>query len=340
VTPDELERAAREVLPRELFEFIASGARDELTLAANLAAWRAHWLIPRLLVDVASVNTATEVLGQPIELPLLAAPMSVLGLVHPDGDLGLVRATAAAGTIAVVSQTSLTPLDALAAVSGGRFWAAHYPLADRQVEEEVVMSAVAAGAGAIVVTLDLPLNADTRARPAEGFVFPPPDHFPPRAARGHALRTSLTSDYIAWLRELVPPAVPLVAKGVLRASDAVLLADLGVSAIIVSNHGGRTLDGALPSATALAEVSDAVNQRVEVYVDGGLRRGADVLRALALGARAVLLGRPLAWGLACGGEAGVARVLSQLRRELEEDAALAGVADLRRVPRDLLQLRT
>jgi 4-hydroxymandelate oxidase len=339
VTPDELELAARDLLPREVFEFIASGARDEVTVAANVAAWREYWLIPRLLVDVSSVSIATEVLGQPIELPVLAAPMSVLGLVHVDGDLALVRATAAAGTIAVISQSSLTPLDAIAAVPGARFWAQHYPLVDRQVEEAVVRTAVAAGAGAIVVTLDFPLNSETRARPAAGSVFPPAERFPPRAARGQALRTSLTSDYFAWLRELVPREISLVAKGVLRAEDAALLADHGVSAVIVSNHGGRTLDGAIPTAEALPEVVASVGQRVEVLVDGGVRRGADVLRALSLGARGVLLGRPLAWGLACAGQAGVTRVLRQLRRELEEDAALAGVADLRSVPSDLLQRR-
>jgi 4-hydroxymandelate oxidase len=144
----DLEHAAREVLPHDLFEFITTGARDELTVAANRDAWPALWFVPRVLVDVSEVRTETDLLGHRVDLPVLAAPMGVLGLVHPDGDRGLLQATAAAGTIAIVAQSSLTPLADLAGV-GGRFWAQHYPLADRVVEAEVVASALAAGAGAV-----------------------------------------------------------------------------------------------------------------------------------------------------------------------------------------------
>jgi 4-hydroxymandelate oxidase len=336
-TVADLEHAAREILPRDVFEFFQTGARDELSVAANAAAWRSFWLVPRVLVDVSAVHVATEVLGQPIDFPVLAAPMSVLGLAHAEGDVGLVRATAAAGTLAIVSQTSLTPLADIARVAGGRFWAQHYPLADRQVDDEVVRSAVAAGAGAIVVTLDFPLNSVTRARPTRGFAFPADDRFPARAARGQPLLTALTLEYFDWLLGVIDGRVPLVAKGVLHADDALRLADHGVAAVVVSNHGGRALDGAIPTAEALPSVVEAVGRRIEVYVDGGIRRGADVVRALALGARAVLVGRPLVWGLACGGSAGVAHVLNGLRRELEEDAALAGVADVRALPPGLLR---
>lgn len=332
----DLERVAREVLPRDLFDFFQTGARDELTATANVSAWKAYWLVPRVLTDVSRVHIATEVLGQPIAFPVLAAPMSMLGLAHPEGDTGLVRATREAGTIAVLSQTTLTPLDEIASVAGGRFWAQHYPVVDRNVDEAVVRSAVAAGAGAVVVTLDFPLNGVTRARPPGGFAFPAADRFPARAAQGHALLTSLTMDYIDWLRG-VAGGIPVVAKGVLHADDALRLADHGVAAVVVSNHGGRALDGAIPTAYALPAVVAAARDRLEVYVDGGIRRGADVLRALSLGARAVLVGRPLVWGLTCGGPAGVGHVLSGLRRELEEDSALAGVADVRSIPVGLLR---
>ena len=336
-TVADLQDAARASLPRETFEFFETGARDDLTANANVCAWRSYWLVPRVLVDVSSVSTATTVLGQPIDFPVLAAPMSVLGLAHPDGDVGLVRATAAAGTIAVLSQTSLTSLDEIAHVPGGRFWAQHYPVVGRSVDEEVVRSAIAAGAGALVVTVDFPLRGVTRARPTGGFVFPSDDRFPARAARGQPILTVLTMPYIDWLRQIVGERVPIVVKGVLHPDDALRLADHGVAAVVVSNHGGRALDGALPTAAALPPVVAAVRDRLEVYVDGGIRRGVDVLRALSLGARAVLVGRPLVWGLAYAGQAGVGHVLGCLARELEEDAALAGVTDTRCVPHDLLR---
>jgi 4-hydroxymandelate oxidase len=334
----DLERAARDVLPRDVFEFISTGARDELTAAANRSAWQSLWFVPRVLVDVSSVRTATQVLGQPCDFPVLAAPMGVLGLVHAEGDVGVVRATAAAGTIAIVAQSSLTPLNDLMPL-GGQFWAQHYPLADRAVEEQVVHAALAAGAGAIVVTVDFPISGFTRARPPGGFAFPPDDRFPARAARGHKPLAAITTEYIDRLHELVAGRAPIVVKGVLHPEDAASLAEHGVHGVVVSNHGGRTLDGAIPTADALPHVAAAVGRQIEVYVDGGIRRGADVLRALSLGARAVLVGRPLALGLACAGGAGVQHVLSVLRRELEEDAALTGVPDLRCVPRDLVRRR-
>jgi 4-hydroxymandelate oxidase len=339
VTPRDLEAAARKVLPPDLFAFIASGARDEITSEANSAAWRQYWFVPRLLVDVAAVCTATTVLGQRIALPVLAAPMSLLGLVHPHGDVALARAVADAGSIAVISQSSLSPIEEIARGSGAHVWAQHYPLADRAAEEQVVHSAIAAGADAIVVTLDFPLNGLTLARPAGGYTFPSADRFPPRAARGQRLLTSITMDYVDWLRAVVPPHVPIVAKGVMRADDGLRLADHGINAVVVSNHGGRTLDGTLPTAEVLPEVTAAVKDRFEVYVDGGIRSGGDVLRALSLGARAALVGRPLAWGLARAGQSGVQQVLDTLRRELTEDAALAGVADLSHVPADLVRRR-
>jgi 4-hydroxymandelate oxidase len=335
----DLQEAARETLPRETYEFFETGARDEITAHENRCAWQSYWLVPRVLVDVSSVRTTTEVLGQTIDFPVLAAPMSVLGLAHPEGDLALVHATAAAGTIAILSQTSLSSVDHITHRPGARFWAQHYPVVDREVNAEVIRSAITAGAGAIVVTVDFPLRGVTRARPRGGFAFPPNDLFPERAARAQPILTSLTMDYIDWLQQIVGARVPIVVKGVLHPNDAVRLAVHGVNAIVVSNHGGRALDGAIPTAEALRPIVEAVQDRLEIYVDGGIRRGVDILRALSLGARAVLVGRPLVWGLAYAGEAGVAHVLGCLKRELGEDSALAGIANVRSIPPGLLRKR-
>ena len=198
LTVSDLENAAHETLPPDLYEFIATGARDEQTARANAAAWRSWWFVPRVCVDVSCVATATQVLGQSIEFPVLAAPMSMLGHVHPDGDLELVRATAGAGTIAIVSQYALAPLDDLVHASGNRLWVQHYPLADRGVDEAVVRSAIDAGASALVVTVDFPLRGVTRSRPRGGFVFPPDDQFPAHAARGYEAATSITPGLLRW----------------------------------------------------------------------------------------------------------------------------------------------
>ena len=299
------------------------------------------WFVPRVCVDVSCRGDGNAcVSASPSTFPVLAAPMSMLGHVHPDGDLELVRATAAAGTIAVVSHSRSRRSTALVLVSGNRLWVQHYPLADRGVDEAGRAIGARCRRGRPGGDGRLPLRGATRYSAAEaGLAFPPDDQFPTQAARGYEAldvasrwTTSMGCGRIA--------SVPIVAKGVLHPDDARRLADHGVTAVVVSNHGGRTLDGALPTADALADVVAAVHERMEVYVDGGIRSGADVLRALSLGARAVLVGRPLAWGLAYGGQQGVAHVLSRLRRELEEDSALTGVADTRAIPAGLIRRRT
>ena len=330
----DLHDLARLALSTNAADYFDTGARDETTLRANAAAWDHWWLVPRTLIDVARVELGTVVLGQPIGLPLLVAPMAAQRLAHPDGELAVMRAATRAGCPMVVSTSTMTALETLTAVGGARAWFQLYPFADRAATLGLVDMAAAAGAAALVVTVDVPIDVDTRRRPAGGLSVPdalPFVHHPP----ARAIEPVLDWRYIEWLRTRTD--LPLVLKGLLHPDDAVRAADVGARAVIVSNHGGRQLDGAIPTAEILPDVAAAAGDRVEILVDGGIRRGADILRALALGARAVLVGRPFLWGLAAAGEAGVDRVFAILRDELGTDAALAGVADLGAVPSDLVR---
>jgi 4-hydroxymandelate oxidase len=329
-----LERFAAEVLPDYALDYYSTGARDELSLRGNLAAWSAWWFLPRVLEDVSSISLRTTVLGEEIALPLLVAPMAAQRMAHPDGEMATAGAAANAGTLMIVSTSTTTPIEDLTAIPNARVWFQLYPFTDREATVAMIDRAVAAGARAVVVTVDVPVEADTRRRPRGGPQIPPWVVFPlhPHAP---SIEKSLDWAYLEWLRGRVN--VPIVLKGILHPDDARRAAESGFPAIVVSNHGGRQLDGALPTAEVLPEIADAVGDQIELYVDGGIRRGADILRALALGARAVLVGRPFLWGLALGGEPGARRVFEILRAELEADAALAGVADLRAVPRGLVR---
>ena len=330
----QLHELAGRALTRNASDYFDGGAREESTLRANTAAWDRWRFVPRALVDVSRVGLGTVVLGEPIGMPLLVAPMAAQRLAHPDGELAVMRAAARVGCPMVVSTSTMTPLDTLRAVDGARAWFQLYPFADRGATVDLVHTAAAAGASALVVTVDVPIDVDTRRRPVGGLAVPdelPFVHHP--AAR--AIEPVLDWRYIEWLR--AQTELPLVLKGLLHPHDAVRAGDVGARAVIVSNHGGRQLDGAIATAEILPDVAAAAGDRVEILVDGGIRRGADILRAVALGARAVLVGRPFLWGLAAAGEAGVDRVFAILGDELATDAALAGVADLQAVPRDLVR---
>lgn len=327
------ERAAAELLPADALAYFATGARDEVTLRSNVAAWSSWAFLPRVLVDVSRVLTATTALGTPVWTPILVAPMAAQRLAHPDGELATARAAAAAGSIMVVSTSTTVPIETLTAVEGLTVWFQLYPFADRARTVALVRRAEAAGARAVVLTVDVPIDVSTHRRP---WAFPAGLSFALHDGMG-AMVTGMDWDYLTWLQGQT--SLPVVPKGVLHPDDARRAVAAGCPAVIVSNHGGRQLDGAVPTAEILPEVAEAVDGAAELYVDGGVRRGADVLRALALGSRAVLVGRPVLWGLAAGGEAGVRRVLAVLAEELVADAALAGVADLRRVPRDLVRRR-
>ena len=335
------ERAAAQRLPAGALGYYASGADDERTLRDNEAAFARLRLLPRVLVDVSERDLATTVLGTPVSLPVLIAPMAMQAMAHPDGELATVRAAARTGTVMILSTISNTAVEDVVAAAGGPVWFQLYVHRDRDSARRLVARVREAGCEALVVTVDLPVigrrEADVRNR------FSLPDHLtlpnvedrgrglseaPEEAASALAAHAAsqidpgLTWDDLDWLvREA---DMPVVVKGVLHPEDAVQAFDRGARAVVVSNHGGRQLDTVPAGIDALPAVVDAAGHLGEILVDGGIRRGTDVVKALALGARAVLLGRPLLWGLAVDGEDGAARVLSLLREELDVALALCG----------------
>ena len=331
-----LEDRARAVLPQPVFDYYAGGAGDEDTLAANASAWSAVRLRPRVLRDVSHVDTSTTVLGSRVAAPVLVAPTAFHRLAHPSGELATAQGTSAAGSLLVLSTRSSTRLESVAEAAGP-WWFQVYVLRDRGLTKQLVQRATAAGARALVLTGDTPYvgrkrrNRDTLSIPDEDF----------RANLERLTDVTLaeqaanvTFEDIGWLSEL--SGLPVLVKGVLRADDATRCLQAGAAGVIVSNHGGRQLDGAVATAHALPEVAQALSGRGEVLVDGGIRSGRDVLRALALGARAVLLGRPILWGLATDGAAGVQRVLTELQEDTAHVMALAGASCVAEVTEDLV----
>lgn len=344
----DLEERARAVTEASAFDYVAGGADDEITLAANVSAWDGYRLRPRVLRDVAVVDTTCTVLGQALPFPVLVAPTAYHALMHPDGETATARGVAAAGSVMTLSTTSSRTIEQVAeAAPDGRRWFQLYVHADRELTMSLVARAEAAGYGALVLTVDTPILGRRRRHGEAGFVLPAGVR--PANLTGYASDTdsadiagyassafdpSLTPEAIGWLAERT--SLPVVVKGVLRGDDAAACAAAGAAAVIVSNHGGRQLDGVVSTAEALPDVVAAVAGGCEVYVDGGIRRGVDVLRALALGARAVFVGRPIVWGLALDGAAGVQAVLEAYRRDVASAFALAGVPSCRDATADLI----
>jgi isopentenyl diphosphate isomerase/L-lactate dehydrogenase-like FMN-dependent dehydrogenase len=326
------EREAMGKLDSATLGYFAGGAGDEVTLEDNLEAWRRWRLRPRVLVDVAVVSTATELLGGPLAMPILVAPVAFQRLVDPDGEVAMARAAAAAGTVMCLSTLATArPSELAAGAPGGRRWFQLYRFRDEAVTAALVDEAVESGFEAIVVTVDAPRSGNRERDLRTGFTIPGV----PSVSAALGVERDLTigetfelmTPSLGWadLEELASRCrLPVLVKGLLRADDAALAVEHGAAGVVVSNHGGRQLDRSLASGDALPEVVDAVDGRAAVLVDGGIRRGVDVAIALALGADAVLVGRPPLWGLAAGGEAGALRVLELLRAELELTLALCG----------------
>lgn len=331
---EEFELLARERLAPSVYEYIAGWAGTGATARANREAFSRHVLLPRVLVDVTTVTLRSAVLGHPIEIPILFAPTALHRLVHPDGELATARAAARLGTVMCVSTPSSVPLEEVAA-AGRELWFQLYWFADQGVTRELIERATAAGYRAIMLTVDAPVPMWREGEMRLPLKVPPgvraanlPDQPLPHAP-------FLTWDSLDWLRSVT--RLPIVLKGILAAGDARLAAENGAAAVVVSNHGGRALDWAMTTLDALPEVVEAAEGRLEVYLDGGVRRGSDVLKALALGAQAVLLGRPVLWGLGAGGEPGILRMMELIVGELASAMGLCGCRTVKEITPALLR---
>jgi isopentenyl diphosphate isomerase/L-lactate dehydrogenase-like FMN-dependent dehydrogenase len=335
VNVSDYERLAAEMLDTGVAGYFNGGAGDERTLRANVAALERIKLRPRVLVDVSNVQTATSVLGTPISMPLLIAPFALQSMLHPDRELATAQAAAAAGTIFTLSTIATARPSELAATGGPR-WLQVYVFRDRGITRAIVDEAVEAGFSALALTVDAPRSGRRERDIYAGFHVSPQTRVPClQAALGDArvnptiadvfdlLDRSLTwADFEQLAGEV---ALPLIVKGIQTGEDARLACEHGAAAIIVSNHGGRQLDDVAATIDLLPEIVEAVDGRVEVLVDGGIRRGIDVLKALALGAQAALIGRPAAWALAVDGQRGVTHLLELLAAEIELGMTLLGV---------------
>ena len=335
-------------------DYYRSGSEDERTLHANRAAYDQVRLRPRALVDVSRCDLTTTVLGTPISMPVMVAPSAYHCLAHPEGEVATVRGISAAGTLMAVSTLGTRSLEDVAAAADCPLWFQLYVYRDRSVSEALIRRAETAGYRGLVLTVDTPRLGQRERDVRNGFGLPAHlrmanfqdtsddlAHIQEQGASGLATHANamfddaLTWEALDWLRSVTK--LPIIVKGLVTAEDAALAVEHGAAAIIVSNHGGRQLDGAVSTLEALPEVVAAVSGACEVYVDGGARRGTDILKALALGANAVMLGRPVLWGLAVNGADGVTHVLSIVRDELERAMALSGRPTLTSINRTLVK---
>jgi len=361
----EVRAAARARLPRVVFDFVEGAAEDEITMRRNVSAFDTWSITPRFLVDVDDVQLGTTVLGGRVDLPVLGAPTGLCGLVHGEGEAGLAAALSRAGSIYMLAAMSSYSIEEVrAAAPEGRLWFQTYLWRDRSVVAELVDRAESAGYEALVVTVDVPRSADRRRDRANGFGLPPQitartlveGITRPAWSRDFLLHPRVTAANVAGRADANPDAAsiaayvndqfdpsatwedleelrarwdgPLVVKGLMHPADARRAVDLGAQAVVVSNHGGRQLDQAPSTLSALPAIVREVGESAEVYVDGGVRRGSDVVKALALGARACLVGRPIVLGLGAGGADGASAAMRVLRDELRATLMLAGVASV------------
>ncbi len=352
LTPDDFENAARGRLSKMAYDYYRSGADEERTLAENRAAFDRYRIWYRVLVDVAERDLRTSILGTEVSMPVLVAPTAYHRLAHEGGEIASARAAAAAGTIFVLSTLSTTSIEDVAKAAPGPKWFQLYVHKDREFTRSLVARADVAGYRALVLTVDTPLLGRRLADVRNGFGLPEgltmanlENTMPASAIEGGASAlaryvasrhdASLTWRDVEWVCSL--SKMPVVLKGIVRADDAARAVDAGARAIIVSNHGARQLDGAPATLDALPEIASAIQGRIPVMLDGGVRVGTDTLKAIGLGANAVLLGRSILWGLAAYGEAGVLRVLDLMREELSRAMALSGCPNLAAIDGSLIR---
>jgi 4-hydroxymandelate oxidase len=339
----DFEREAAASMVAGAHAYAVGGAGDEITLRDNVEAWRRLAIRPRMLVGVGERDSGVELLGVPRPHPLIIAPMAFQRTAHPDGEVGMARAAAATGTTMCLSTLATTSAPELAdAVPEASRWFQLYVFNDRGVSRELMSRAVEHGYEALVVTVDLPVMGVRERDLRSGYQMAPAELVASATAAGARGLLSpqqfaeLIDPDLSWRdieRFAADSPLPVVVKGVLTPDDAVLAAEHGARALVVSNHGGRQMDTVLSGADALPPIVDAVGDRLELLVDGGIRRGTDVFKALALGARAVMVGRPVLWGLAVGGDEGARRVLEILLREFDSALGLSGARNARDIHR-------
>ena len=344
----ELEEQARRVMDAAAFDYMVGGAGDEITVGENAAAWSAIRLRPHVLRDVSKVSTATTLLDHELEAPILVPPMGYQRLAHDRGEVAMAEGAAAAGTVMCASTMATVTLEETAAAKpSGPRWFQIYVHRDRDFTRDLVERARDAAYEALVFTVDLPVLPKRKRDVRNAFDLPEGMELANlgvgrEGGEGSALEAyadrsidpSLVPSDISWLTDI--SGLPVIVKGILRGDDAGRAVEAGAAGVIVSNHGGRQLDTAVPTAVALPEVVEAVGELVPVLVDGGIRSGTDILKALALGAKATLVGRPLLWALAVDGSEGVTRLLEQLAEELERTMALCGASTIDELDADLI----
>lgn len=342
LTVAELQAIAQRRLPAGAYEYVAGGAGDERTMRDNLDAFARWRFLPRVLVDTSARDLSTTILGRRFATPVGIAPFALQCLLDPEGEVAMARAASAAGTFMALSMGSNRTLEDVADAATCALWFQPYVTADHGVMRELAARAESAGYAALCITVDSPVSGRREGAIREPVKLPEGVTWANMPAElripggGRWLSGGDGFDWGNLDRLTATTSLPLVVKGILSPEDAILAVDHGARAIVVSNHGGRQLDDSVATVDALPAVVAAVAGRAEVILDGGIRRGNDVLKALALGARAVLIGRAAAWGLAAGGQAGVERVLELLRTELSVAMAIAGVTTVQRVDHRLL----
>jgi 4-hydroxymandelate oxidase len=349
---EDFEDLAREHLSEAAYDYFAGGACDEVTLRDNREAFGRVRLLGRVLRDVSKRSLETTVLGTSVSMPVMIAPVAMQRLAHDDGELATARAAAAAGTVMIASTLATSSIEDIAAAAAGPRWFQLYVYKDRGLTAELVRRAEGAGYGAIVLTVDGQVWGRRYRDMRSDFSLTPGLALANLAGAGHGAFPAGAegSGLAAYVSSLLDPSLdwndvanlvesttlPVVIKGILHPDDARLAVAHGASAVFVSNHGGRQLDGSPATMDVLESVVDAVAGRAEVYLDGGVRRGTDVIKALALGARAVAIGRPAVWALAAGGERGLTRMLTMLREECDTALALCGAESPAALDRSLV----
>lgn len=348
----DFEAIARAKLPKMTYDYYASGANDEITLREDRAAYERIQLRYRVLRDISKRDLSTSVLGQPISMPVLIAPTAFQQMAHPDGEVASARASGKAGTIMILSTLANSSIEEVMKAATGGVWFQLYVYKDRGATAGLVERAESAGCSALVLTVDAQLwgrrERDVRNRfqlpkglSVKNLMPAGKDQFPQEIA-GSGLGAYVTSLFdpalswkdLDWLCSITK--VPVLIKGVVHPDDARQAHDYGIAGVIVSNHGGRQLDTAPASIDALPAVVEAVDNRVEVFIDGGIRRGTDIVKALAFGVKAVAVGRPILWGLSYSGEDGVSQVLDILRSEIDLAMGLCGCRSVEEISRDLI----